>query len=195
MADFIKFHHTLRSTTYDNSRGVNNRPGVPNIFHVLGLIVMGLILLAFVGCKAQQPLVNTIETVRTEKEIMRDTVISTNPDSATVKALLECDSTNKVILRRIEILQGERIKPSVDIRQNTDGSTNLIVECKEDSLRHEIQIRDKIIEELKNSREQVPVEIEKKGSAFWKGSGIAFWVLIGMLVLGAAIGLIIKFAK
>ena len=39
------------------------------------------------------------------------------------------------------------------------------------------------------------IEIEKKGSAFWKGSGIALWVLIGALVLGAIIGLIIKIAK
>ena len=39
------------------------------------------------------------------------------------------------------------------------------------------------------------VEIEKQGAAFWKGSGIAFWVLLGMMVLGITIGLIIKFAK
>lgn len=39
------------------------------------------------------------------------------------------------------------------------------------------------------------VEIEKQGAAFWRGSGIAFWVLLGMLVLGITIGLIIKFAK
>lgn len=39
------------------------------------------------------------------------------------------------------------------------------------------------------------IEIEKQGSIFWKGSGIAFWVLIGMIVLGITIGLIIKFAK
>lgn len=61
------------------------------------------------------------------------------------------------------------------------------------------KIREVIIHDsIDNSRIDTiyqPVEIEKKGSAFWKGSGIAFWVLIGMLVLGAAIGLIIKFAK
>ena len=39
------------------------------------------------------------------------------------------------------------------------------------------------------------VEVEKKGAAFWKGSGIALWVLIGALVLAAIIGIIIKFAK
>ena len=39
------------------------------------------------------------------------------------------------------------------------------------------------------------IEIEKQGSAFLRGSGIALWVLIGALVLGAIIGIIIKFAK
>ena len=39
------------------------------------------------------------------------------------------------------------------------------------------------------------VEVEAQGAAFWKGSGIAFWILIGIIVLGIAIGLIIKFAK
>lgn len=41
----------------------------------------------------------------------------------------------------------------------------------------------------------VTVEVEKQGAAFWKGSGIAFWILLGVLVLGITIGLIIKFAK
>ena len=54
MADFIKYNHLLKGTTTDNSRGVNNRPGVPNLFHVLGLIVLGMILLALVGCKTPQ---------------------------------------------------------------------------------------------------------------------------------------------
>ena len=38
-------------------------------------------------------------------------------------------------------------------------------------------------------------EVEKPTNAFWKGSGIALWVLIGAIVLGAIIGIIIKFAK
>lgn len=39
------------------------------------------------------------------------------------------------------------------------------------------------------------VYVEDEHGAFWKGSGIAFWILIGIIVLGIAIGLIIKFAK
>ena len=39
------------------------------------------------------------------------------------------------------------------------------------------------------------VTVEKQGSAFWKGSGIAFWILLGILFIGLAIGIIIKVAK
>lgn len=39
------------------------------------------------------------------------------------------------------------------------------------------------------------IEIEKQSSSFWKGSGIAFWILLGLLAIGCTIGLIIKFAK
>lgn len=39
------------------------------------------------------------------------------------------------------------------------------------------------------------VEIEKKGSAFLRNSGIALWVLIGLMVIAVIIGIVLKFAK
>lgn len=39
------------------------------------------------------------------------------------------------------------------------------------------------------------VVVEKKGSAFLRNSGIALWVLIGLLVVAAIVGIILKFAK
>lgn len=39
------------------------------------------------------------------------------------------------------------------------------------------------------------VQVEKQGSAFLRNSGIALWVLIGLLVVAAIIGIILKFAK
>ena len=59
--------------------------------------------------------------------------------------------------------------------------------------------KDKFVEihdTIATSRtDTIAVSIESKGSAFWKGSGIAFWILLGVLVLGVAIGIIIKIAK
>lgn len=39
------------------------------------------------------------------------------------------------------------------------------------------------------------VEIEKPQSIFLRNSGIALWVIIGVLILGVIIGIVIKFAK
>lgn len=39
------------------------------------------------------------------------------------------------------------------------------------------------------------VEIEKKGSAFLRNSGIALWVLIALFILAVIVGVVLKFAK
>ena len=39
------------------------------------------------------------------------------------------------------------------------------------------------------------VQVEKKGSAFLRNSGIALWVLIALAVLAAIVGIVLKFAK
>lgn len=39
------------------------------------------------------------------------------------------------------------------------------------------------------------VQVEKKGSAFLRNSGIALWVIIALLVVSVIIGIVLKFAK
>ena len=39
------------------------------------------------------------------------------------------------------------------------------------------------------------VQVEKKGSAFLRNSGIALWVLITLFVVAVIIGIVLKFAK
>ena len=39
------------------------------------------------------------------------------------------------------------------------------------------------------------ITVEKKGSMFLRNSGIALWVLIGLAVIAAIIGIVLKFAK
>ena len=61
---------------------------------------------------------------------------------------------------------------------------------------HYKQLHDSIyIASVDTITNTITVEVEKKGSAFWRGSGIALWVLIGCMVLGVIIGIIIKIAK
>lgn len=168
------------------------------IFKYLLLLIIGcMILLAFVSCKTQQTpvITNTDITERTEQDVLRDTIIREKPDSATITALFRCDSLNNVLLDEINTMQGDRIKPSINITKNDDGSVNVDFNCKEDSLRLEIQIRDKIIKELRSQKEQAPVYIEKEGSAFLRNSGIALWVIIGLILLAVIGGIFVKFAK
>ena len=165
--------------------------------YIIISLICCMILLAFIGCKTQQtPVVtNTDITERTEQDVLRDTIIKEKPDSATITALFKCDSLNNVLLDEINTIQGDRIKPSINITHNDDGSINVDFNCKEDSLEHEIQIRDKIIKELRSKKEQVPVYIEKEQSKFLVNSGIALWVIIALLIVAVIVGIILKIKK
>lgn len=57
-----------------------------------------------------------------------------------------------------------------------------------------VYIHDSIDNSRKDTIYQV-VEVEKKGSAFLRNSGIALWVLIALFVIAVIIGIVIKFAK
>lgn len=134
------------------------------------------------ACRAPQPIVQTVETVRTEREIVRDTVVQIAPDSAMVKAWLECDSLNNVIVKQLEIAQGERVKPIVK-RYTTTGGMVLRMDCKEDSLKYEIEVRDRIIEEMKTETKIVKVR-ERNGYDRFTSGG--FWILLVVVVLRVA---------
>ena len=71
---------------------------------VLLIVATVAAVLCLTGCRAQKPLTNTIETVRIEREVIRDTTIVTKADSASIQALFACDSTNQVVLRQLETL-------------------------------------------------------------------------------------------
>lgn len=135
------------------------------------------------ACKSPQPLVQTIETVRVERETVRDTVLKFAPDSASVRALLECDSLNNVIVVELERERGARIAPEVRKQKTNGGGMVLQVDCKEDSLQAEIQIRDKYIEELKNDTKQVPVRVR---NGYDKFTSWGFWILFLLLLLRVA---------
>lgn len=79
-------------------------------------------------------------------------------------------------------------------KQYVKGDTVYIHDSIDRWREHKVYIHDSI----DNSRIDTvyqPIEVEKKGSAFLQGSGIAFWVLIAIITIAGAIGLIIKFAK
>lgn len=139
--------------------------------------ILFIICVCIYACTSQKPIVQTVEVVKTEREIVRDTVVQIEPDSAMVRAWLECDSTNTVILKRLDTQAGERLKPTAK-RYTTSGGMVLQVECKEDSFKYELQVRDKIIEQMKTETTIVKVR-ERNGYDRFTSWG--FWILALLL--------------
>lgn len=154
-------------------------------FIVTMCAIIGLLAVIFIfrGCSSQKVIAETSDVQRTEREIIRDTIVKTEADSATIQALMECDSTNSVILRQLETQNGERIKPSAKITPKEDGTLMIQFDCKEDSLEHEIQVRDKIIEEMRNNVKVVEKEVVPR---YYKNTSTGFWLLLVILI--AAVG-------
>lgn len=160
----------------------------------LNVTILGIIsALLVVSCASQQPVVQTQQILRTEQTIIRDTNIIIQPDSAAIRALFQCDSLNRVVLKSLEQKQGERIKPNCKTTANTDGSVSVDFSCNEDSLMLEIQLRDKIIQEKQNTVQTIQVEKHlNKWDAFCIVCG---YILMGCLALGISIFIVKLFIR
>ena len=105
----------------------------------------------------------TIKYVPVEKEIVktititeRDTLIKVEEDQASLQALLSCDSLNQVLIEQINTKNSYRTSIDISVNEN-NGKTQLLVDCKSDSLELEIKLRDKLIEDIQNSKEVVVI--------------------------------------
>lgn len=164
--------------------------------YMLAIVFLGMLILAMIGCKCNciPSEVHTTDSVFVEVRT-RDTVITTTADSASLVALVRCDSANRVMIEQLSVLQGERIKANSSAQHTNDGGLLLSFDCKEDSLQHIIHMQDSIINRLKAKIITQQVEVPKDESQFLRNSGIALWVLIALAVVAAIIGIVIKFAK
>lgn len=78
--------------------------------------ILILLLVTFItGCKIPQPVIEHTVTV-TETETVRDTTVVTEPDTASLKALFECDSLNQVVMTELLIEKGRKLVPQVKFR-------------------------------------------------------------------------------
>ena len=150
----------------------------------LALIVfVVLVMCSMTSCKCPECLTTT-ETEKIIRVVERDTTIVTEADSASVHALLRCDSAYNVVLYEFVTLQGERIKASANTQKQ--GSDLVIsLDCKEDSLEHEIQMRDSIISTY---RHDTTVIREKYVPQYYKSVSTGFWILLVILLAITAFG-------
>lgn len=129
----------------------------------------------------------TIEYVPVEKEIVktititeRDTLIKVEEDQASLQALLSCDSLNQVLIEQINTKNSYRTSIDISVNEN-NGKTQLIVDCKSDSLELEIKLRDKLIEDIQNSNEVVVIPASL--NSYQKTMIRLAWSFIGIILV------------
>jgi hypothetical protein len=152
------------------------------------------ILLASVACMLSScqtiryiPVEKTTETKTEIVEIVRDTTIYIPPDQATVKALLECDSTGQVLIKQIETLQGKlNAKANIRIVDNT-----IIADCICDSLNIYMQLKDRYQTTTVNATETKVMWMEKE-LKWWQK--MLLWIG-GISLIAIVIGSILTLKK
>lgn len=107
------------------------------------------------SCRTVQTPQQTVHEIKTITEFVRDTTFVVEPDSAQLRALIECSENNVLLLKSIEQSQGESITINIVATRENENSMLLSVDCKTDSLKHEIELRDKLIETITAHTEYV----------------------------------------
>lgn len=76
----------------------------------------------------------------TPETIVRDTIVAIAPDSASIKALLECDSAGNVLIRELTEAQGKNVKLQLSLQQ-ASGNGVVTIDCTQgcpEQLRFEV---------------------------------------------------------
>lgn len=156
-----------------------------NIETCLAEVALVLTILCCVflgGCKTVAPCVvgtNTHDSVYVYVE-NTDTLVVVEPDSASMRALLECDSMGNVLLRELEQEHGRNIALSSTLKGNV-----LTVDCKQDSLQQLVnRLREVVREyETNDTKEVVTVEVVPKYYSF---TSWAFWIVVAIMLIRLA---------
>ena len=127
--------------------------------NIIQTIVAAVLVAMLQGCKTPQPIVQTdVKEVVIEKEV-RDTIVTIAPDSASIKALLECDSAGNVLIRELTEAQGKNVKLQLSLQQ-ASGNGVVTVDCKQDSLERVIALQNEKISELSNNKQTETIEVK-----------------------------------
>ena len=154
-----------------------------------------LLLLGFLcSCKSQYMPGTDTETSINVRD--REVPVYTPSDSASILALLECDSLNRVVMRELEIEKGKRIVPTIKpiyipaTTQEQKPQVQLLFDCKEDSMEHIIHVQDSIINRLRTERPE-PIVIKEKGFVYY--CGVVFIAIICLVFVWQVAKVVLKF--
>ena len=133
---------------------------IVNILRVIVAAICVAIMLAMFGCKTPQPIVQTeVKEVLIER-IINDTIVTIAPDSASIKALLECDSAGNVLIMELEEVQGKNVSLALQLKNLKGKPATLAIDCKQDSLEKVIALKDETIKEMSNNKQVETIEVK-----------------------------------
>jgi hypothetical protein len=153
-----------------------------HIWQVIGAVIIAAMLVWMVSCKTPQPIVQTeVKEVVVEREV-RDTIVTIEPDSASIKALLECDSAGNVLIKELEEVQGKNVSLALALKNLKGKPATLAIDCKQDSLERVIALQNEKIQELSNNKQVETVEVKYIPDVVkwfaWIGAFAVVWVLV-----------------
>lgn len=113
------------------------------------------------------------------QSVIRDTTVRIEKDSASIKALLECDSLGRVRIKEILSLKsGLKVRaPSLKLVGNT-----LMAQAEVDSMSIYLQVRDRYLTRIKSStsltEKVIPIYRQKEWQKFLCWSGMLAWLVL-----------------
>lgn len=150
-------------------------------------LLIAVVALMLSGCKTHKPIMQTeVKEVVVEREV-RDTIVTILPDSASIKALLECDSAGNVLIKELQEEQGKNVALEMALKnkQNDKGEgagATLEIDCKADSLQMVIDVQNEHIHELNDiiskQREEIKYIPDFVKWLAWIGGFAILYVLI-----------------
>ena len=162
---------------------------------VIVAVILTVLCCLFFGCKTVQT--QTEYKERTVEVRVRDTVITTQADSASIRALLHCDSAYNVVIDELTTLQGARIKADVKTqgvsnRVSNRVSNQLLLEfdCKEDSMQIVCHMKDSIISNIEKQVQVLSVPRERTG--YDRFCSWFFWIVAVLILLKVAVWVMSK---
>ncbi len=153
---------------------------------IVAPVCVAMLVWMLQACRTPQPIVQE-KIVEVERVVTKtDTIVTIAPDSASIKALLECDSVGNVLIRELQEVQGKNVSLALQLKNSQKGkpTTTIAVDCKQDSLEKVIELKDETIKELSNNKQTETIEVKYIPSFVkwlaWIGAASILLVLIAI---------------
>lgn len=125
-----------------------------------------------------------LQTRTTVKD--RDVTVAATQDSASLRALFECDSNRRVVQRGYDELKSKGLGSSIQIVPQVDGKMSLTYRVKTNNQDTHVTAHDSIVYQDVPIYKDVTVEVERKLTWFQKTliyTGAAAWIFLLLFII------------